>query len=60
VAHTCNPGYSGGGDQEDHGSKPASANKFMRFYLERKTSQKRAGGVAQGIGLNSNPSTTKK
>jgi hypothetical protein len=23
VAHTCNPSYSGGRDQEDHGSKPA-------------------------------------
>jgi hypothetical protein len=26
VAHTCNPSYSGGRDQEDHGSKPARAN----------------------------------
>jgi hypothetical protein len=25
VAHTCNPSYSGGRDQEDHGSKPAQA-----------------------------------
>jgi uncharacterized protein (DUF1919 family) len=23
VVHTCNPTYSGGGDQEDHGMKPA-------------------------------------
>jgi hypothetical protein len=23
VAHACNPSYSGGRDQEDHGSKPA-------------------------------------
>jgi hypothetical protein len=23
VTHTCNPSYSGGRDQEDHGSKPA-------------------------------------
>jgi hypothetical protein len=23
VAHTCNPNYSGGRDQEDHGSKSA-------------------------------------
>jgi hypothetical protein len=23
VAHTCNPSYSGGRDQEDHGLKPA-------------------------------------
>jgi hypothetical protein len=26
VAHTCNPNYSGGRDQEDRGSKPAQAN----------------------------------
>jgi hypothetical protein len=26
VAHACNPSYSGGRDQEDHGSKPAQAN----------------------------------
>jgi hypothetical protein len=25
VAHTCNPSYSGGGDQEDQGSRPAQA-----------------------------------
>jgi hypothetical protein len=28
VAHTCNPSYSGGRDQEDHGSKPAQANNL--------------------------------
>jgi hypothetical protein len=28
VAHTCNPRYSGGRDQEDHGSKPAQANSL--------------------------------
>jgi hypothetical protein len=26
VAHACNPSYSGGRDQEGHGSKPAWAN----------------------------------
>jgi hypothetical protein len=26
VAHTCNPSYSGGRDQEDHILKPARAN----------------------------------
>jgi hypothetical protein len=26
VAHTGNPSYSGGRDQEDHGLKPAQAN----------------------------------
>jgi hypothetical protein len=29
VAHTCNPSYSGGRDQEDHGSKPAWVNSFQ-------------------------------
>jgi hypothetical protein len=47
VAHTCNPSYSGGRDQEDHGSKPAQAK---RPSLEKNPLQKRAGGVAQGIG----------
>jgi hypothetical protein len=26
VTHTCNPSYSGGRDQENHGWKPAQAN----------------------------------
>jgi hypothetical protein len=26
VAHPCNPSYSGGRDQEDHGSKTTQAN----------------------------------
>jgi hypothetical protein len=51
VAHTCNPSYSGGSDQEDRCLKPAQANSFERPYLEKNSSQKRAGGVAQGEGL---------
>jgi hypothetical protein len=39
VAHSCNPSYSEGRDQEDGDSRP---------YLEKNPSQKRAGGVAQG------------
>jgi hypothetical protein len=31
VAYTCNPNYSGGRNQEDHGSKPAEGK-----YLENK------------------------
>jgi hypothetical protein len=34
VAHTYNPHYSGGRDQEDHGSKPTQENSSMRAYLE--------------------------
>jgi hypothetical protein len=28
AGHTCNPSYSGGRDQEDHGLKPAWANNL--------------------------------
>jgi hypothetical protein len=28
VAYACNPNYSGGKDQEDHGLKPAQANSL--------------------------------
>jgi hypothetical protein len=50
VAHACNPSYSGGRDQEDNSLKPAQANSSMRPCLEKNPSQKRAGGVAQGVG----------
>jgi hypothetical protein len=49
VAHACNPSYSGGRDQEDHGSKPAW--QIVHETLSQKYSsspKKRAGGVAQG------------
>jgi hypothetical protein len=74
VAHTSNPSYSGGINQEDRGSKPAWANKkkyiYIYIYIYIYTciciyvcihiyiyksvryiyiSQKRAGGVTQGI-----------
>jgi hypothetical protein len=36
VAHTCNPSYSGGRNQEDCGSKAAwTKKKFARPYLEK-------------------------
>jgi hypothetical protein len=34
LAHPCNPSYSGGRDQEDHGSKPAWGNS-SRPYFEK-------------------------
>jgi hypothetical protein len=49
MAHTCNPSYSGGRDQEDRGLKPAHANS-SRDPILKKPSQKRAGGVVQGVG----------
>jgi hypothetical protein len=35
VAHTCNPSYAGGRDQEDCSSKPVRANSSARLYLEK-------------------------
>jgi hypothetical protein len=40
VAHGCNPSYSEGRDQEDHGLKPAWANFSVRPYLEKPTTKK--------------------
>jgi hypothetical protein len=48
VAHTCNPSYSGGRDQEDHGSKPAQAYSLRDPNLKIHNT-KRAGGVAQVV-----------
>jgi hypothetical protein len=59
VAHACNPSYSGGRDQKDHGSKPAQANSSMRPYLQKKI-QNRAGGVAQDVGPEFKPQYCKK
>jgi hypothetical protein len=56
VAHTCNPSYSGGRDQEDCGSKPPWANTKPPWAnsswdpILKTPNTKRAGGVAQGIG----------
>jgi hypothetical protein len=49
MAYTCNPSYSRGRDQEDHGSKPVQANGSPDPILKN-PAQKRAGGVAQGVG----------
>jgi hypothetical protein len=36
VAHACNPSYSGGRDQEDHGLKPVQGNSSRDSpYLEK-------------------------
>jgi hypothetical protein len=35
VAHTCNPSYSGGRDQEDCVLRPAWANSSARPYLKK-------------------------
>jgi hypothetical protein len=46
--NACNPSYSGSRDQEDCNSKPARANSS---YPEKTDHKYRAGGVAQGEGL---------
>jgi hypothetical protein len=55
VAHTCNPSYSGGRDQEDRSWKPAWANISVRPYIKKTLHKKRAGGVAQGVGPDFKP-----
>jgi hypothetical protein len=55
VAYACIiPRYLGDRDQENHGSKPVLANN------SKNPSQKRAGGVAQGIGTEFKPQYCKK
>jgi hypothetical protein len=34
VAHAYNPSYSGGRDQEDHGSKPTIGKQLVKPYLK--------------------------
>jgi hypothetical protein len=35
VAHTCNPRYSGGRDQEDCGLKPGQANSILKKTITK-------------------------
>jgi hypothetical protein len=44
VAHACNPSFSGGRDQEDHGSKPAWANSSCDS-ISKTLHKNRADGV---------------
>jgi hypothetical protein len=60
VAHACNPSCSEGRDQEDHGSKPAQANRSQEPISKKKPSQKRAGEVVQGVGPEFKPQYCKK
>jgi hypothetical protein len=56
MVHTCNPSYSGGKDQEDHGLKPAWANS-LRDSILKKSNTKKWLVVAN---WSSKPSTTNK
>jgi hypothetical protein len=40
VAHSCNPSYSGGRDQEDHGLKPAQANSSKDPIMKKLITKK--------------------
>jgi hypothetical protein len=59
VSHTYNPRYSGGRDQEDHGSKSTQANS-LQDLISKTPSHKRAGGVAQDVGPEFKPQYCKK
>jgi hypothetical protein len=59
VVHTCNPTYLEGRDQEDRGSKSAPANS-SRDPTSKTPSQKRAGGMVQGVGPQFKPQYCKK
>jgi hypothetical protein len=49
VAHTCNPSYSGGRDQEDCGSRLAQAESESLSQKYTIHTQKRAGEVAHVV-----------
>jgi hypothetical protein len=49
VAHICNLSYSVSRDQKNHGSKPAWEMVHETLSWQN-PSQKRPGGVAQGVG----------
>jgi hypothetical protein len=44
VSDACNPSYSGGRDQEDHGLKPALGKNFVRSNLENTKHKKVLAG----------------
>jgi hypothetical protein len=60
VAHAYNPSYSGGRDQED--CDLSQPRQIVRETLsqKKKNSQKRAGGVAQGVDPEFKPQYHKK
>jgi hypothetical protein len=45
VAHTCNPRYSGGRDQEDHSSKPV--HKILSWKKPSQKKKKKTDEAAQ-------------
>jgi hypothetical protein len=59
VAHAYNPSYSGGREEEPS-SKPAPGEIVPESLSGKPPSQKRAGGVAQGVGPEFKPQYCKK
>jgi hypothetical protein len=60
VAHAYNPSYSGGRDQEDHGSKPAWVNSSTKTYLEKPFTKIGLVEWLKVKAMSSSPSTAKK
>jgi hypothetical protein len=64
MTHACNPSYSGGRDQEDQGLKVRSQllQNSCETLSQKKENplQKRASGVAQGVGPEFKPQYWKK
>jgi hypothetical protein len=47
----CNPSYSGGRDQEDHGSKPAWANNSRDPILKKPFTKQGWWSLGSGVSL---------
>jgi hypothetical protein len=60
VAHACNPSYSGGRDQEDHGLKPAQANSLQDPILKKPFTKTGLVEWLKVKALSSSPSTPLK
>jgi hypothetical protein len=59
VAHTCYPSYSVGQRSGESWFGAIQANR-LQDPMSKKPFTKRAGGVAQGVGLSSSPSTARE
>jgi hypothetical protein len=59
VAHTYNSSYSGGRDQEDHGSKPAQANSSQDPSSKKYPHKKGLAEWLKKLSLSSSLSTEK-
>jgi hypothetical protein len=60
MAHTCNPNYSGGRDQEDHRFKARMGKSLIRSYLEKPFTKIELVRWLKVKTLSSSPSTVRK